>query len=134
MGKCEKIITKSAKKERVGNPCGIYTSKQIDGIYYCKAHYDIIKSKLEKQPEKENVVEEITLNNGYSLEEVMQKTPEVKRKEKRNVLRELLISMNDKLDTLLQTSQKRPEREKLLEEINKPVVPTKEEPLQFEMF
>lgn len=137
MGKCEKIITKSAKKERIGNHCGIYTSKKIDDIFYCKAHYDLVmknrekdkcrKIKLNQQKEEEEEVQKedtkITLENGFDLEEVMQNINAVEKDEiqpKKNVLKDLLLSMNNKLDQLL-----------VLKELNKPIEP---ETVQFEVF
>ena len=96
MGKCS---WKNIKGNRIGEECGIYCNKIIEGKFYCAAHYKYmvddkvdkvtpivteIKSacacELKEEPIKEVIKEEVkieipevikSIENGDSLEDVM---------------------------------------------------------------
>lgn len=60
MGKCEKVITKSAKENRVGKTCGIYTKKSFDGVFLCSAHSKKVKNNnTSVSTQNNNVVNQI---------------------------------------------------------------------------
>lgn len=78
MGKCQFEITKGKKK---GSTCDDYTSKQIDGKFYCSSHYRVLINKkeqliIEKEPisnqekEQEPIINK-TLENCEDLEEII---------------------------------------------------------------
>lgn len=140
MGKCSKIITKSAKQDRVGKPCGIYTSKQIEDKFYCKSHYDkLISSMNEKEEVKEVVevpkvdikqeitpevpeepVENITLENGYSLEECIDAQFKKNIQNIRSKSKADLIM--DKLNTIIRMLEIKQEPIKNIEELDIPTM------------
>lgn len=72
---CVHIIQKGKRKNE---ECGVYTAKKgADGKFYCSGHYymhfkeiDEDKIKIEKE-EKQKELNNITIDNGFSLEEVI---------------------------------------------------------------
>jgi len=88
MPKCQKLLEKAKRK---GQECGIYTNKEFNGKFYCSSHIKsfispsdikendkIIEKPIEKPietttdtPIKNNELT-ISLENGYSLDEVIQ--------------------------------------------------------------
>lgn len=84
MGKCQKVITKSSKPERIGKECGIYTSKIENGLFLCSGHFKALNTEpaqeqIQEQPPKptpanepiKQIEESPTLEKGYPLDKVL---------------------------------------------------------------
>lgn len=123
MPKCQKVLEKSKRK---GQECGIYTNKQINGVYYCSSHIKVVPNnntennvnntvndntpiKSEKPNDNEYIKRFIVdLNTGYSLDEVVDfKYNELKNNMKDNKKREFHKGMyNEFKDKISQMYQR----------------------------
>lgn len=104
MGKCQKLITKSSKKERIGRECGIYTSKKINGYYYCKGHYDLLKKSTDENNRRENSEEGVKkiikkdILKPKTLNEILDEQLKKKKDKKKEINNEKVL--NDILERL----------------------------------
>lgn len=95
MGKCEKVITKSAKDNRVGKICGIYTKKSFDGVFLCSAHSKKVLSKDKPITTQNNEVVNQTITPVTPIEPIQENGSETSKMEIKPVANNIPI-INDK--------------------------------------